>query len=30
MTFEIDEDFLFALLDFTKLEGPSNQEEKDV
>jgi vacuolar protein sorting-associated protein 13A/C len=30
MTFEIDEDFLFALLDFTKLEGPSNQEEKEV
>ena len=30
MTFEIDEDFLFALLDFTKLEGPSNDEEKEV
>jgi len=30
MTFEIDEDFLFVLLEFAKLKGPSNYEEKEV
>ncbi|CAI2166885.1 9593_t:CDS:10 [Funneliformis geosporum] len=30
MTFEIDEDFLFALLEFAKLEGPGNNEEKEI
>jgi vacuolar protein sorting-associated protein 13A/C len=27
MTLELDEDFLFALMDFSKLEGVSTQEE---
>ncbi|GES89872.1 vacuolar protein sorting-associated protein vps13 [Rhizophagus clarus] len=29
MTFEIDEDFLFALLEFTKFAGSSNNDEKE-
>jgi len=30
MTFEIDEDFLFALLDFMKLRGLTAEEEDDL
>ncbi|CAG8707222.1 4975_t:CDS:10 [Acaulospora morrowiae] len=30
MTFEIDEDFLFSLLEFTKIQGPSTQEETEI
>ncbi|CAG8741024.1 11965_t:CDS:2, partial [Acaulospora colombiana] len=30
MTFEIDEDFLFALLEFAKIQGPSTQEENEM
>ncbi|CAG8815851.1 13366_t:CDS:2, partial [Dentiscutata erythropus] len=29
MTFEIDEDFLFSLLEFTKIQGPGTEEEAE-